>query len=238
MGSRRRANAPLAGRRAAAKAPHSRAPRTRGSIEPLKRLLSGVAALLLAVTVVFPAAAFAQPDRFEPSQTASVAVTPQALTVQAETADPGVNRDTYTIELPKPVQSVGYTATAIPGLLSTWPCSGFVNDGYGPREGGFHYGIDLICPGGATEVAAGPGVVIEVAYDGSYGQYVKIDHGQGVATLCAHMVAGSPPVQVGQGVSAGQPIGLVGDTGNATVEHCHFEVWVNGNRVDPIPWLP
>ena len=73
---------------------------------------------------------------------------------------------------------------------------------------------------------------------GSWGQYIKIDHGGGVATLYSHLIEGSPTVAVGQPVAAGEGIGLVGASGNASVAHCHFEVWVDGTRVDPIPWLP
>lgn len=203
----------------------------------MKRFFALLAAAALGVTVVLPAAAFARPDQFEPTQKASVPVTPQTLAV-AGVPGSTVARDTYTITYPKPTASVGYSATPIPGLLTTWPCAGKVNDGYGPRDGGFHYGIDVICPYGNVEVATGAGVVLEVSLDGSYGQYVKIDHGGGVATLCAHMIPGSQTVSVGEPVAAGQQIGLVGDSGNATVAHCHFEVWVNGVRVDPIPWLP
>ena len=135
--------------------------------------------------------------------------------------------------------STGYSAEPIPGLLTTWPCSAHVNDGYGPRGSGYHYGIDIMCGMGVTIVAAGPGVVLESTDDGgTYGSYVKIDHGNGVATLCAHLIAGSQTVAPGQVVAAGEMIGQVGMTGSTTAPHCHFEVWVNGVRVPPIPWLP
>ncbi len=203
----------------------------------LKRSLTFVVVTVFAASVLLPAAAFAEPETFAPSQTASVVVSPQSLAVQ-DAPGPTVLRDAYTIEYRSRWPASATRATAIPGLLTAWPCSGRVNDGYGDRDGGFHYGADIICGYGTPVVAAGPGVVLEISMDGSWGQYIKIDHGNGVATLCAHMVAGSPTVQLGEPVTAGQQIGLVGDTGNATVAHCHFEVWVNGARVDPIPWLP
>ncbi len=204
----------------------------------MKRFLAFLSAAALGVTMMLPATAFAEPETFEPAQ----AGTP--LTLQSLAAGQGdsqsVIRDGYTVEAPKPppVQSTGFTAAPIPGLLSAWPCSGSVNDGYGPRGEGFHYGIDVICGAGTPAIATGPGVVVESEVGGSWGQYVKIDHGQGVATLCAHLIVGSQAVAVGQSVGAGEYIGLVGDSGNASVAHCHFEVWVNGVRVDPIPWLP
>jgi murein DD-endopeptidase MepM/ murein hydrolase activator NlpD len=205
----------------------------------VKRILAFLAAAAFGVTVVLPAAAFADPETYAPVQTASVVVDAQTLSAQQDESAP-VIRDGYTIEAPKPppVASTGFTATAIPGLLTTWPCSGSPNEGYGPRGEGFHYGVDIICAMGSTAVATGAGVVLESEVGGSWGQYVKIDHGGGIATLCAHLIVGSQTVAVGQSVSAGEMIGLVGDSGNASVAHCHFEVWVNGARVDPIPWLP
>jgi murein DD-endopeptidase MepM/ murein hydrolase activator NlpD len=205
----------------------------------MKRLLAFLAAAAFGVTVVLPAAAFAEPETFAPDQTRTMVVDPQTLSARQDESAP-VIRDAYTIEAPKPppMASTGFSATVIPGLLSTWPCAGQVNDGYGPRGGGFHYGIDIICGMGTPAVATGPGVVLESEVGGSWGQYVKIDHGGGVATLCAHLIVGSQTVAVGQSVGAGEMIGLVGDSGNASVAHCHFEVWVNGARVDPLPWLP
>ena len=91
---------------------------------------------------------------------------------------------------------------------------------------------------GAAIVAASPGVVIAVTQGGGWGQYVQIDHGGGITTLYSHMIAGSPTVSVGQAVEGGQVIGSVGDTGYVTVAHLHFEVWVNGTKTDPLPWLP
>ena len=207
----------------------------------MKRFLAFIAAAALGVTMMLPATAYAEPEVLTLAQTTSVPLTPQSLSAQSGTPA-GIIRDGYTIEAPKPppslVQSTGFSATPIPGLLTVWPCSGAVNEGYGPRGSGFHYGADVICGYGTPAVATGPGVVLESEVSGSYGQYVKIDHGGGVATLCAHLVIGSQTVAVGQSVAAGDVIGQVGDSGNASVAHCHFEVWAGGSRVDPIPWLP
>jgi murein DD-endopeptidase MepM/ murein hydrolase activator NlpD len=207
----------------------------------VKRFLAFIAAAALGVTMMLPATAYAEQEAFEPAQSSGVQLTPQSLAAGPGDSAP-VIRDGYTIEAPPPppppIASTGFTSTPIPGLLTTWPCSGAVNEGYGPRGEGFHYGADIICGMGTVAVATGPGVVLESEVGGSWGQYVKIDHGGGVATLCAHLIIGSQTVAVGQSVSAGDQIGLVGDSGNASVAHCHFEVWVNGNRVDPIPWLP
>jgi murein DD-endopeptidase MepM/ murein hydrolase activator NlpD len=206
----------------------------------VKRFLAFLSAAALGVTVMLPATAAAEPDAFTPVQTTAIALTPQTLVAGQDEASPMI-RDGYTVEAPKPppVQSTGFSATPIPGLLTTWPCSAHVNDGYGPRGEGYHYGIDIMCSMGTPLVASGAGVVLEVSDDGTgYGQYVKIDHGSGIATLYAHMISGSPTVSIGQSVAAGEMIGLTGDTGYTTAPHCHFEVWANGVRVPPLEWLP
>lgn len=205
----------------------------------MKRLLAFVSVVALGVTVTLPATAFADPD--DVTATLTYAPTGPAQSVTAhEYAAAQLTRDAFTVELPKPPEPevVQYTGPPIVGLLSTWPCYAPVNDGFGPREGGMHNGIDIMCGHGTQLVATAAGSVVESEVGGSWGQYIKIDHGNGVATLYSHLIEGSQTVAVGQVVAAGEPIGLVGASGNATVSHCHFEVWVDGVRGDPIPWLP
>lgn len=72
----------------------------------------------------------------------------------------------------------------------------------------------------------------------SYGEYVVINHHDGTMTLYAHMLSGSRKVVEGQSVSQGQVIGTVGSTGNSSGTHLHFEVLINGNPVNPLPYLP
>ena len=208
----------------------------RGRLEYVKRLLAFISAAGLGVTMMLPATAFAEPEEVDPSLADAVAAPPQTLTAHPYEAAP-VSRDTFTVEILKP-ETLAFTGTPIAGLLSTWPCSANVNDGFGPRASGMHNGIDIMCSHGTTLVASAPGSVVEVELGGSWGQYIKIDHGNGVATLYSHLIEGSPMVSLGQVVAAGEPIGLVGASGNASVSHCHFEVWQEGVRVDPIPWLP
>lgn len=124
------------------------------------------------------------------------------------------------------------------GFLAMWPANAPVNDGFGYRGSEFHGGIDIMTGSGVTLVSASPGVVTEVSYSGGWGQYVKIDHGSGVSTLYAHLIAGSQMVSPGQTVAAGTPVGLSGSTGYVTVAHLHFETYVNGTRVDPMGLLP
>ncbi len=100
--------------------------------------------------------------------------------------------------------------------------------------GGRAVGKDI---NGATIVAAADGKVIYTGYRGGYGNCVIIDHGNGVATLYAHMQTGSISVKVGQSVDRRQAIGKVGSTGLSTGPHLHFEVRINGTPVDPMPYL-
>lgn len=93
-----------------------------------------------------------------------------------------------------------------------------------------HKGIDLHSTGklGDPVYAAAPGKIITAKYDPSWGNYVKIDHGNGIYTLYAH--ASKLLVTVGQQVERGQLIMLEGSTGNSSGPHVHFEIWVNGSR--------
>lgn len=122
-----------------------------------------------------------------------------------------------------------------------WPAIGAYNvsSGFGGRRR--HGGIDIVKPGGnstgCTIVAAGSGTVVSASYHPSWGYNVLINHGNGVMTRYAHMLPGSFKVSGGQHVSAGQAIGNVGSSGNVTGPHLHFEVYINGSRVNPMPYL-
>ena len=99
-----------------------------------------------------------------------------------------------------------------------------------------HSGMDLAVPTGTAIRAALPGTVTISQYSSSYGYYVMIDHGGGLATLYAHN--SKLLVSVGQAVNAGDVVSLSGSTGRSTGPHLHFEVRVNGERTDPRPYLP
>lgn len=101
----------------------------------------------------------------------------------------------------------------------------------------YHYAIDLAAPGGTPIYAADGGVVTKATYNSSYGYHMIIKHDNGQETLYAHMRS-EPFVSVGERVYQGQQIGEVGMTGYATGYHLHFEVRVNGEKVDPLDYLP
>ena len=112
------------------------------------------------------------------------------------------------------------------------PLTGPVSDGFGPRGARFHAGIDFPAAAGTPVAAAGEGIVVQAGRRaGGFGRTVEIEHDQGVTTLYAHL--SKVLAKVGQRVSRGTTIGLVGATGDADGPHLHFEVRVRGASVDP-----
>jgi murein DD-endopeptidase MepM/ murein hydrolase activator NlpD len=116
-----------------------------------------------------------------------------------------------------------------------WPVNGAVVSGFGMRWGRMHEGIDITAPIGTPVWAAADGTVIHAGWLGGYGNLVVLDHGDGLATAYAH--ASAILVALGQRVSQGSTIALVGSTGNSSGPHLHFEVRVNGSAVDPLLYL-
>ncbi len=127
------------------------------------------------------------------------------------------------------------------GVLSCYPCGGGISSYYGPRNAPtagastFHRGIDFAASSGSPIYAAGSGTVAFVGYDDIRGNYVDINHGNGLKTRYQHCSA--IYVSSGQSVSAGQNIAAVGTTGISTGAHLHFEVHVNGSAVNPLNYL-
>lgn len=118
-----------------------------------------------------------------------------------------------------------------------------LSSGYGSRihpitgKRKTHTGVDLAAPQGTDIHAAEGGVVIVAEWWSGYGNTVIIDHGDNVWTLYGHIRNGGIKVEKGQQVKRGEKIAEVGSTGNSTGPHCHFEVRINGNPVDPMPYL-
>lgn len=100
---------------------------------------------------------------------------------------------------------------------------------------GRSHGIDLAAPSGTPYYAVAGGKVILARSNGGYGNCIVIDHGGGVISLYGHST--SLAVKEGDIVEAGQKIGTVGDTGYSFGPHLHFEIHVEGERVDPIDFL-
>lgn len=95
----------------------------------------------------------------------------------------------------------------------------------------FHTGVDLGAPQGANIYAMKSGTVVRSAYDSGYGNFVIIEHENGIRTLYAH--CSKRKVKAGDSVKKGQVIALVGSTGNSTGPHLHLEFRVDNRRCDP-----
>lgn len=136
----------------------------------------------------------------------------------------------------------------VPTGIFSWPLAedypvnsgfGYRADPFDPSVTNFHGGIDMRCPEGTPILAAADGTVVVAnatdSWGGSWGYYVKIQHDGTFHTLYAH--CSSIAVTNGQQVQKGQVIAYVGSTGNSSGNHLHFEVYVNGIRVDPMDYF-
>ena len=139
------------------------------------------------------------------------------------------------------IQSGGSSGSGQHSGQLFWPTSGSIVSGFGWRTHPifgtrrFHAGVDIGGACGQPIWAADDGRVLSAGSSGGYGNFTVIDHGNGLATAYAHQ--SSFAVSSGAHVRRGQTIGYVGTTGYSTGCHLHFEVRVNGNPVDPVPYL-
>jgi murein DD-endopeptidase MepM/ murein hydrolase activator NlpD len=120
--------------------------------------------------------------------------------------------------------------------LFIMPTKGAFTSGFGYRWGVLHAGIDLANSIGTPIRAVSDGLVIDAGPTAGYGMWVKLRHADGTVTLYGHV--NTTLVSVGQRVMAGDQIATMGNRGNSTGPHLHFEVLLGGcQRVDPVPWL-
>ena len=113
------------------------------------------------------------------------------------------------------------------------PVDADITKGFGENSGKMHNGVDFAAEEGTPILAADGGTVVTADWVSAYGNCVEIDHGDGVVTRYAH--CSKLLVSEGDSVSQGQTIAEVGSTGVSTGPHCHFEMIVNGEAVDPVP---
>ncbi|MCF3942263.1 murein hydrolase activator EnvC family protein [Oceanobacillus alkalisoli] len=152
------------------------------------------------------------------------ALTQPAPATQIASASAGSNGDLSTLSNQS---SGGYLA---------WPAvGGYISSYVGPRWGRQHNGIDIARPSNYNILAAADGVVTKAGHTGGFGNRIEIEHSNGLKTLYAHL--SSINVTVGQEVSTGTVIGIMGNTGNSTGIHLHFEVYKNGALQDPMYYL-
>lgn len=148
-------------------------------------------------------------------------------------------RETYlnqTSGMPVQIMNASQTTPNI------WPVNGTISSNYGFRisPGGigstYHEGIDIAADYGEPVIATAAGTVITAGWVSGYGNLVEIRHVDGITTRYGHNSA--LLVSEGQKVEQGTVISLVGSTGNSTGPHCHYEVRINGDAVDPLYFLP
>jgi len=166
-------------------------------------------------------------------------MTPQALVSANELSDPDRLRVGARIVVPdartRRDRSAAGSDVRAPRLRIDWPSRGVVTSRFGFRGKRHHHGIDIAAPVGSPITAARDGIVQFASRQGGYGRLVILDHGDGLTTWYGH--ASKILVRVGQPISKGEVIALVGTSGNVTGPNVHFEVRRNNTPLDPGPFL-
>lgn len=134
--------------------------------------------------------------------------------------------------------------TSNPAFVPTmWAHLGKINNEFGYRRnpfGGrsyeFHPGMDIDGERGDLVVAPANGIVTRAGWEGGYGNMIEIDHGNGLATRYGHL--SRIDVQIGDTITRGQLIGLIGSTGRSTGPHLHYELRLNDKAINPRRFLP
>jgi murein DD-endopeptidase MepM/ murein hydrolase activator NlpD len=166
-------------------------------------------------------------------------VSTSARGMQMVAVQPAANVAVHNAELAKGVafaQERAQREARLQQPLFVMPTKGIFTSGFGYRWGVLHAGIDLANSIGTPIRAVSDGVVIDAGPTAGYGMWVKLRHADGTVTLYGHV--NTTMVSVGQRVMAGDQIATMGNRGNSTGPHLHFEVLLGATqRVDPVPWL-
>lgn len=147
-----------------------------------------------------------------------------------------LNRETLSAPVPqkeqigtKSLASAGASAVGTGSMMFPVPNRTAITTKFG--QGG-HRGIDITAAYGTPVYACDSGTVVEAGWHYSWGNYIKISHGNGLSTLYAHNSA--LYVGAGQVVARGTPIAAVGSTGNSSGNHCHLEIYSGGRLINPL----
>lgn len=144
----------------------------------------------------------------------------------------------YTFTDPAPAVAPLPEPVAMPTFVFSSPMPGFaINSRFGFRKlpgekGRMHEGVDYAAPTGAPIECASEGKVLRAGLSPTYGNFVEVDHGDGLTTFYAHMSRRA--ARPGAEVKAGDVLGYVGATGHVTGPHLHFEVRKNEQQFDPM----
>lgn len=136
-----------------------------------------------------------------------------------------------------------YKQALVEATPQIWPVAGYISSTFGWRKSpisgndNFHKGTDIVAPYKTPIRAVSAGKIVTAGWSNSgYGNHIVIDHGFGIKTLYGHL--NSILVNVGDSVSLGSEIGLLGNTGYSTGPHLHYEVWVDDVQMNPANYLP
>jgi murein DD-endopeptidase MepM/ murein hydrolase activator NlpD len=166
-------------------------------------------------------------------------ISTSARGMQMVAVKPAANAAVHNAELAKGVafaQERAQREARLQQPLFVMPTKGIFTSNFGYRWGVLHAGIDIANSIGTPILAVSDGVVIDAGPTAGYGMWVKLRHADGTVTLYGHV--NSTTVSVGERVMAGDQIATMGNRGNSTGPHLHFEVLLGGTqRVDPVPWL-
>lgn len=117
------------------------------------------------------------------------------------------------------------------------PANGTFTSGFGPRWGSSHKGVDIANSIGTPIYAVMDGTVISAGPASGFGNWVRIQHGDGSISVYGHMQANMIYVREGQQVRCGENIAGIGSEGQSTGPHLHFEIHTSGGAIDPVPWF-
>jgi len=191
---------------------------------------------------------------YAPAVEDSISLEPQTIEVASEAETKVMANEGYAVEAAPPpifsqVANVGSVSIVESGAV-VWPVINPENrsSGFGPREAPcagcstYHDGVDFNPGDGTPVMSIADGVVVLATEDGGgLGVNVEVEHnigGELITSSYAHMQYGSLAVVEGQQVTAGQQLGLVGSTGQATGPHLHLEMFgADGVRFDGFAWL-
>ena len=162
-----------------------------------------------------------------------------SLEIAKSTIEEKVEKKAEEVQKQKEEQERLEKMPSINGIkLAVQPISGVITSRYGVSSRlrkSTHTGLDIAASTGTPIKVIADGTVTCASYQGSYGKLVKIDHGNGLETWYGH--TSKMYVSVGQKVTAGDVIALVGSTGNSTGPHLHLEIRINGEHVNPQNYL-
>ena len=163
----------------------------------------------------------------------------EVQTKEIEIAKTEVQEKIAEVQKQKEVEEQEKNNPSVNGIkLAVLPITGTISSRYGVSSHlrkSTHTGLDIAAASGTPIKVVSSGTVTFASYNGSYGNLVKVDHGNGVETWYAH--TSKIYVTVGQKVTAGDVIAAVGSTGNSTGPHLHLEIRINGQHVNPQNYL-